>query len=232
MDNEIYNEYDPLVRRITSRFYKQKPATKLPLTWNDIYSYAREGLWIADRDFNPEKNPNFPVWAGMKIKFNIIDCIRKHHKAAISKLHRELIRDYMAFSEELEKRLRRPHTDGELADFMGITVDRLHELKLLTRQMYENSGKEESSEDPDEVYIQAKHALEICMENLRPEEKLIFLERCLRPQISLRVLGEEGLGLEHPHPEKIKRIYVRAGEKLKDCLKKNGVSEDALENFP
>ncbi len=229
MDNEIYNEYDPVVRRITSRVYAQRPATKLPLTWNDIYSYAREGLWIAARDFNPQKNPNFRAWAHMKIRYNILDCIRKHHKTAIPGLHRELIRDYMAFSEELEKRLARPHTDGELANFMGITMDRLHELKLLARQMYESPGKEEVLEDPDEVRIQAKHALETCMDDLPPEEKLIFQERTLRPQISLRALGE-ALGIDHP--EKVNRKYVLAGKKLKDCLKKNGVSGDVLEAFP
>lgn len=92
-------------------------------TDDDISNEAVLALMNAAESFDPEKNVKFDTYASIKVRGAIIDYVRKMDAAprGVRKFAREYENAYSALYQQYD----REPTREEIAQFMGITVDKL-----------------------------------------------------------------------------------------------------------
>jgi RNA polymerase sigma factor for flagellar operon FliA len=121
VDDERITGHLPMVRKIV-----QRVATYLkpPLSYEDLVSAGTLGLIKAARDFDPSRQAEFETYAYIRIKGAVLDQLR-----AFSLLPANLnkqIQNALRVSRETTDQTGTPPTDAELAEKLGITVDKLY----------------------------------------------------------------------------------------------------------
>ena len=121
-DKLILN-YAPLVKYIAGRV-----AVNLPQNVDqaDLVSYGLFGLIDAIEKYDMAREIKFETYAITRIKGAIIDELRALDWVPRSIRHRARVLERVYY--ELENELRRPPTDAEVANAMGITVEEHGEL--------------------------------------------------------------------------------------------------------
>jgi RNA polymerase sigma factor for flagellar operon FliA len=112
--------YSPLVKYVAGRVSVGLPAT---IEQADLVSYGIFGLIDAIEKFDPGRNIKFETYAINRIRGAIIDELR-----AIDWIPRSVrfkAREVERALGELQSKLLRPPTDGELAEELGVSVDEL-----------------------------------------------------------------------------------------------------------
>ena len=121
LDDERIAEFLPMVRKIA-----QRVATYLkpPLSFEDLVSAGTIGLIKAARDFDPSHQAEFETYAYIRVKGAVLDELRGLSLLP-SNLNRQ-IRNALRLSREITQQTGTTPTDAELAEKLGITVDKLY----------------------------------------------------------------------------------------------------------
>ena len=139
--NKQITEFLPMVHKIVRRVVTY---LKPPLSFEDLVSAGTIGLVKAARDYNPSHQAKFKTYAYIRIKGAILDELRDWSfvPANISRQ----IRKTLQLSLELTEQTGTTPTDAELAEKLGITVDKLYKTFENARAQHfvslDGSGKE------------------------------------------------------------------------------------------
>jgi RNA polymerase sigma factor for flagellar operon FliA len=112
----------PMVHKIVQRVVTY---LKPPLSFEDLVSAGTVGLVKAARDFDPSHRANFKTYAYIRIKGAILDEFRDWSFVPAS-LNKQ-IRNAQQLSQEITEQTGTTPGDAELAEKLGITVDKLYE---------------------------------------------------------------------------------------------------------
>ncbi len=120
---QIVLEHTPLIRYIVNRI-----AVRLPshIDLDDLHNTCVIGLMDAIEKYDPEKNCKFKTYAEFRIKGAILDQLRSLDwvPRSVRQKSRKLERAY----GEVEQRLGRSASTDEVADSLGLQIDKFHEL--------------------------------------------------------------------------------------------------------
>ena len=120
---EIVLEHTPLIRYIVNRI-----AVRLPshIDLDDLHNTGVIGLMDAIDKYDPEKNCKFKTYAEFRIKGAILDQLRSLDwvPRSVRQKGRRLERAY----GDVEQRLGRSANEDEVADSLGLQLDKFHEL--------------------------------------------------------------------------------------------------------
>ncbi len=123
LKEQIVLEHTPLIRYIVNRI-----AVRLPshIDLEDLHNTGVIGLMDAIDKYDPEKNCKFKTYAEFRIKGAILDQLRSLDwvPRSVRQKGRKLEKAY----GELEQRLGRAASEEEVADSLGIQIDKFHEL--------------------------------------------------------------------------------------------------------
>jgi RNA polymerase sigma factor for flagellar operon FliA len=121
IDDEQIADYLPMVRKIV-----QRVATYLkpPLSTEDLVSAGTVGLIKAARDFDPSRQAEFETYAYIRIKGAILDELRGFSLLPAG-LHKQ-IQAALQLSREITEETGAAPTDEELAERLGIPLDKLY----------------------------------------------------------------------------------------------------------
>ncbi len=123
LKEQIVLEHTPLIRYIVNRI-----AVRLPshIDLDDLHNTGVIGLMDAIEKYDPEKNCKFKTYAEFRIKGAILDQLRSLDwvPRSVRQKSRKLERAY----GEVEQRLGRTASEDEVADSLGIQIDKFHEL--------------------------------------------------------------------------------------------------------
>ncbi|MEN8183734.1 MAG: FliA/WhiG family RNA polymerase sigma factor [Myxococcota bacterium] len=120
---QIVLEHTPLIRYIVNRI-----AVRLPshIDLDDLHNTGVIGLMDAIEKYDPEKNCKFKTYAEFRIKGAILDQLRSLDwvPRSVRQKSRRLERAY----GEVEQRLGRSASEEEVADSLGLQIEKFHEL--------------------------------------------------------------------------------------------------------
>ena len=123
LKEDIILEHAPLIRYIVNRI-----AVRLPshIDLDDLHNTGVIGLMDAIDKFNPEKNCKFKTYAEFRIKGAILDQLRSLDwvPRSVRQKGRRLERAY----GEVEQRLGRSANEDEVADSLGLELEKFHTL--------------------------------------------------------------------------------------------------------
>jgi RNA polymerase sigma factor for flagellar operon FliA len=123
LKDQIVLEHTPLIRYIVNRI-----AVRLPshIDLDDLHNTGVIGLMDAIEKYDPDKNCKFKTYAEFRIKGAILDQLRSLDwvPRSVRQKGRRLERAY----GEVEQRLGRSATEDEVADSLGLQLDKLQEL--------------------------------------------------------------------------------------------------------
>ncbi len=123
LKEQIVLEHTPLIRYIVNRI-----AVRLPshIDLDDLHNTGVIGLMDAIEKYDPDKNCKFKTYAEFRIKGAILDQLRSLDGVprSVRQKSRKLERAY----GEVEQRLGRTATEDEVADSLGLQIERFHEL--------------------------------------------------------------------------------------------------------
>ena len=120
--NDRIAEFLPMVRKIV---HKVVVYMKPPLSFEDLVSAGAVGLVKAARDFDPSRNTEFKTYAYTKVKGAVLDELRGSSLLPAN-LNKQ-IRNAMQLAQKITEQTGTAPTDDQLAEELGITVDKLYE---------------------------------------------------------------------------------------------------------
>ncbi|MBW2281182.1 MAG: FliA/WhiG family RNA polymerase sigma factor [Deltaproteobacteria bacterium] len=146
LKEHIILEHTALIRYIVNRI-----AVRLPshIDLDDLHNTGVIGLMDAIDKYDPEKNCKFKTYAEFRIKGAILDQLRSLDwvPRSIRQKSRRLEQAY----SEVEQRLGRAATDGEIAGSLGIELEEFHFLVNQVRGIsMVNLDELRSGGDPDQ----------------------------------------------------------------------------------
>jgi RNA polymerase sigma factor for flagellar operon FliA len=123
LKEQIVLEHTPLIRYIVNRI-----AVRLPshIDLDDLHNTGVIGLMDAIEKYDPEKNCKFKTYAEFRIKGAILDQLRSLDwvPRSVRQKSRRLEKAY----GDVEQRLGRSASEDEVADSLGIQIDKFHDL--------------------------------------------------------------------------------------------------------
>jgi len=120
--NEQIAEFLPMVHKIAHRVVTY---LKPPLSFEDLVSAGTVGLVKAARDFDPSYSAEFKTYAYTKIRGAVLDELRGWSFVPAN-LNKQ-IRSALQMAQKIAERTGTAPTDAQLAEKLGITVDKLYE---------------------------------------------------------------------------------------------------------
>ena len=122
LDDEQITQLLPMVHKIVQRVVTY---LKPPLSYEDLVSAGTVGLIKAARAYDPSQQAEFKTYAYIRIKGAILDELRgwSFVPANVDKQ----IHKVLQVSLEVTKQMGSAPTDADLAEKLGITVDKLYE---------------------------------------------------------------------------------------------------------
>jgi RNA polymerase sigma factor FliA len=228
--DRIVIEHLPLVKAIAVRVHENLP---VHVDFDDLVHAGILGLFDAVTKYNPSKKVVFHSYAKHRIKGAILDSLRQLDWASrdLRKRHKQV----EAVTRELSATLERTPTEAEIAEKMGVGVERWRRmaLELRTVGLISASGKnndQENSVTPDFPAKQDSRPDNICAhEQLR--EKLFSAMQTL-PERYQRVVFlyytndmtmKEIGGLLGINESRVSQIHKIALEKMATALRSVGV---------
>jgi RNA polymerase sigma factor for flagellar operon FliA len=222
--------YAPLVKYIAGRIAANLPQN---VDQADLVSYGIFGLIDAIEKYDTTRDIKFETYAINRIKGAIIDELRALDWVPRSVRHRarELERNYY----ELENKLRRPPTDSEVAQAMGMSIDEHYELlsqlsytsMLALEELWNVGDKDdkvslidsiEDTASPDPAvsfeYEEMREILADAIQRL-PERERIVIALYYYDGLTLREIGEI-LGVTE---SRVSQLHTKAVIRLKSKLR-------------
>jgi len=144
--NELWHEYaktkSPKLRDILVTHYQSlvgyvakgfQSINTSVIDWNDLVSAGTIGLIEAIQRFDPSRNIKFTTFATFRIRGAILDVLREIDWAP-RKVRSNVKQVYRVISE-LQNKLARNPTEEEVADKLGISIEKYHKI---LESMYNN----------------------------------------------------------------------------------------------
>src|SRR5450755_403749 len=136
--DRIVIEHLPLVKAIAIRVHENLP---VHVDLDDLVHAGVLGLFDAASKFNPEKQVAFSSYAKHRIKGAILDSLRQLDWASrdLRRRHKQV----EAATRELAAKFERQPTEAELAEKMGVEVERWRQMvvELRTVGLISASGR-------------------------------------------------------------------------------------------
>ena len=123
LKEQIVLEHAPLIRYIVNRIAVRLPSN---IDLDDLHNTGVIGLMDAIDKYDPDKNCKFKTYAEFRIKGAILDQLRSLDwvPRSVRQKSRRMERAY----GEVEQRLGRSASEEEVADSLGLQLDKFHEL--------------------------------------------------------------------------------------------------------
>lgn len=121
--DDMVTRYAPLVQRIAYHLKARLPDSVLI---DDLLQSGMMGLLEASGKFNDSKGASFETYAGIRIRGSMIDDIRKGDWVPRS-VHKNSRAIAKAIAD-IEQQSGHSATDHEIADKLGITLDKYHSI--------------------------------------------------------------------------------------------------------
>ncbi len=113
----LITKYAPLVKYVAGRVAVNLPKS---VDEGDLIGYGSLGLIDAIERFDPQRGVKFETYAVARVRGAMIDGLRSMDWVPVSVRHRNRVLE--TATRDLENRLGRSVTDGEIADELGITM--------------------------------------------------------------------------------------------------------------
>jgi len=206
----IILEHLPLVKTIAGRLRENL----LPdVDLDDLVQAGVLGLIDAASKFKPEKEVQFPTYARHRIKGAILDSLRLLDRASRDLRRRQ--KAIAAASHDLSVILQRTPTESEIADKLGINMERWHRIKLDLKTVGLMAASERTQEHdelpaPDFPCSPSSHPDSLCLQH------------------ELSVAIEDALHVLLPRLQEVIRLYYEGGITMKEIGLKLGVNESRV----
>jgi len=127
---ELILKYSPLIKYVAGRLAMRLPPN---ISQDDLISSGVIGLMDAIEKFDSSKNIRFKTYAEFRIRGAMLDELRSLDwiPRSIRKLTTELEKTY----GYLEKELNRPAEDKEVAEALGVSIEKFHKLLDKTKSI-------------------------------------------------------------------------------------------------
>jgi len=198
--------YAPLVRNLAKGMHFKLPAV---IEYADLVSYGFLGLLDAIERYDPDKGIDFKAYAKMRINGAIIDGVRSEKR--LPRSVQEKARKLNHACEVLSAELRRFPEEEEIADYLGMDLDKYRQGLLEINNSYVLSlddlmASSEKGDGPMNLLdsIEDENALDPCdiseREDMRemvreaiehlPEREKIILSLYYYEDLSMKEVGE------------------------------------------
>lgn len=219
----------PQVRLVARRIHGRLPGN---VSLDDLISTGIVGLISAVDRFDPSHRVELTVYAGYKIKGEILDSLRRLDWAP--RRQRKHAKQIQSAIEAVRQRLHRAPTEQEIAAELDITIDRYREWVVNVRGL--NLGRLETAEsdhpgengslrslpgDPGELpsarleRSELQRALAAAISGL-PEIHQTVLSLHYRDELRLREISK----IVGVHESRISQIKSQALRRLRTCMAK------------
>jgi RNA polymerase sigma factor for flagellar operon FliA len=228
--DRIVLEHLPLVKAIAIRVHENLP---VHVDLDDLVHAGVLGLFDAAGKFNPDKQVAFSSYAKHRIKGAILDSLRQLDWASrdLRRRHKQV----EAATRELAATLQRTPTESEVAQKLGIEVDRWRQMMVDLRSVGLISASSRTAEhddlpapdfpskpetQPDNMCSreQMRSVLGVAMKTL-PEryQKVVFLY--YTNEMTMKEIG----GILGINESRVSQIHKSALEKMQVVLQANGI---------
>ena len=229
--DRVVLEHLALVRAIAVRVHENLP---VHVDLDDLVHAGILGLFDAASKFNPDKQVVFSSYAKHRIKGAILDSLRQLDWASrdLRRRHKQV----EAVTRELASELQRNPTEAEIANKLGVAVDRWRQMMLDLRNVGLISASTRTNEQddlpapdfpskpetqPDNMCAreQLRSALGVAMKTL-PEryQKVVMLY--YTNEMTMKEIG----GVLGINESRVSQIHKSALEKMQVVLQSNGIS--------
>jgi RNA polymerase sigma factor for flagellar operon FliA len=228
--DRIVLEHLPLVKAIAVRVHENLP---VHVDLDDLVHAGVLGLFDAASKFNPEKQVAFSSYAKHRIKGAILDSLRQLDWASrdLRRRHKQV----EAATRELSAALQRTPTEAEIAEKLGVEVERWRQMMVDLRSVGLISASTRAPEhddlpapdfpskpetQPDNMcsHEQMRSVLGVAMKTL-PEryQKVVFLY--YTNEMTMKEIG----GILGINESRVSQIHKSALEKMQVVLQANGI---------
>src|SRR6185369_10180148 len=142
--DRVVLEHVPLVKAIAVRVHENLP---VHVDLDDLVHAGILGLFDAASKFNPEKQVVFSSYAKHRIKGAILDSLRQLDWASRDMRRRH--KQVEAATRDLAAELQRNPTEAEIAERLGIDVDRWRQMMIDLRNVGLVSASTRAGENED-----------------------------------------------------------------------------------
>ncbi|MGI8742338.1 MAG: sigma-70 family RNA polymerase sigma factor [Bryobacteraceae bacterium] len=228
--DSIVLEHLPLVKAIAIRVHENLP---VHVDLDDLVHAGVLGLFDAATKFNAEKNVAFSSYAKHRIKGAILDSLRQLDWASrdLRRRHKQL----EAVTRELSMQLSRTPTEAEIADKLGVDIDRWRQMMIEMRNvgLVSASARATDNEDlpapdfpsspdthPDNMCAQEemRSVLTTAMKSL-PERYKKVVVLYYTNEMTMKEIG----GILGINESRVSQIHKSALEKMQVVLHSNGI---------
>jgi len=229
--DRVVLEHLALVKAIAVRVHENLP---VHVELDDLVHAGILGLFDAATKFNPDKQVAFSSYAKHRIKGAILDSLRQLDWASRDMRRRH--KQVEAATRELAATLQRAPTEQEIADKLGMDVERWRNMMIDLRNigLISASTRSNESEDlpapdfpskpetqPDSICAreQLRSVLGIAMKTL-PEryQKVVMLY--YTNEMTMKEIG----GILGINESRVSQIHKAALEKMATALESNGIT--------
>src|SRR5882724_1516492 len=229
--DRVVLEHLPLVKAIAVRVHENLP---VHVDLDDLVHAGILGLFDAANKYNPEKQVVFSSYAKHRIKGAILDSLRQLDWASRDMRRRH--KQVEAATRDLASTLQRAPTEAEVAEKLGMDVERwrnmmldLRDVGLVSASTRANENEDLPAPDfpskpetqPDSICArtQLKHVLGDAMKTL-PEryQKVVLLY--YTNEMTMKEIG----GVLGINESRVSQIHKSALEKMQVVLQSNGIS--------
>ncbi len=229
--DRVVLEHLPLVKAIAVRVHENLP---VHVDLDDLVHAGILGLFDAANKYNPEKQVVFSSYAKHRIKGAILDSLRQLDWASRDMRRRH--KQVEAATRDLAGTLQRAPTEAEVAEKLGMDVDRwrtmmldLRNVGLISASTRSNEheelpapdfpGKPESQPDSICAREQLRSVLGDAMKKL-PERYQTVVVLYYTKEMTMKEIG----GVLGINESRVSQIHKSALEKMADVLQPNGIT--------
>lgn len=229
--DQVVLEHLPLVKAIAVRVHENLP---VHVDLDDLVHAGILGLFDAASKFNPEKQVVFSSYAKHRIKGAILDSLRQLDWASrdLRRRHKQV----EAATRDLAATLQRNPTEDEVAQKLGIEVERWRQMMLDLRNvgLISASTRSNDSDDlpapdfpskpetqPDSICAreQLRGLLGVAMKTL-PERYQRVVALYYQNEMTMKEIG----GVLGINESRVSQIHKSALEKMATALEANGIN--------
>lgn len=229
--DRVVLEHLPLVKAIAVRVHENLP---VHVDLDDLVHAGILGLFDAASKYNPEKQVVFSSYAKHRIKGAILDSLRQLDWASRDMRRRH--KQVEAATRDLASTLQRTPTEAEVAEKLGMDVDRwrtmmldLRNVGLISASTRSNEGDELPAPDfpsspetqPDSICAreQLRAVLSVAMKTL-PERYQRVVLLYYNNELTMKEIG----GLLGINESRVSQIHKSALEKMQAALQGAGIT--------
>jgi RNA polymerase sigma factor for flagellar operon FliA len=229
--DRVVLEHLPLVKAIAVRVHENLP---VHVDLDDLVHAGILGLFDAANKFNPEKQVAFSSYAKHRIKGAILDSLRQLDWASRDMRRRH--KQVEAATRDLAACLQRNPTESEVAEKLGMDVDRwrnmmvdLRNVGLISASTRANENEDLPAPDfpskpetqPDSICAreQLRSVLGVAMKAL-PERYQKVVVLYYTNEMTMKEIG----GILGINESRVSQIHKSALEKMMAVLQQNGIT--------